>query len=267
MTDLDESALRDIFDRQMRPDVPDPVPAGGLVERDGPLVRVRGLAPRGFVTYRDLAGADVDALIRREVAHFTEVGEPVEWKLYGHDEPADLPERLRQAGFEPEEQETVLVGPVAALAATQPVLPDGVRLREMTALRDLERIAAMESTVWATDLGAKATALAREIEAGPDAITVVGAEAGDEVVSAAWIRYAKGTSFGTLWGGATLPGWRGKGIYRALVVYRAKLAAARGYTLLQVDASEDSRPILERMGFVAVATTTPYVFTPGGTGG
>lgn len=267
MTDLDESALRDIFDRQMRPDVPDPVPAGAIVERDGPLVRVSGLPPRGFLTYRDLAGADVDALIRRQVEYFTEAGQPVEWKLYGHDEPADLPERLRKAGFEPEERETVLVGPVAALAATQPVLPDGVRLREVTDLRDLERIAAMESTVWATDLGATAQKLAREIAAGPDAITVVAADVGDEVVSAAWVRFEKGTSFATLWGGATLPGWRGKGIYRALVVYRAKLAAARGRTLLQVDASDDSRPILERMGFTAVTTTTPYVFTPGGGSG
>jgi hypothetical protein len=31
---------------------------------------------------------------------------------------------------------------------------------------------------------------------------------------------------------------------------------------LQVDASEDSRPILEGLGFVAVTTTTPYVWTP-----
>jgi hypothetical protein len=39
-------------------------------------------------------------------------------------------------------------------------------------------------------------------------------------------------------------------------------AAARGYRYLQVDASDDSRPILERLGFVALATTTPYLFRP-----
>lgn len=264
MTDLDERALRDAYDRQLRPDVPDPVPHGAVVERDGPLVRVRGLPPRAFVTYRSLAGEDVDALIRRQVEYFTELAEPAEWKLHGHDEPADLPERLRAAGFVPEDEETVMVGPVAALAATQPVLPDGVSLREVSSLADLERIAAMESTVWATDLSSLADSLHREIAADPQAVTVVAAEAGDEVVSAGWMRYAKGTSFATLWGGSTLPGWRGKGIFRALVTYRARLAGARGFTLLQVDASDDSRPILRRMGFLAVTTTTPYVFTPGG---
>ena len=34
------------------------------------------------------------------------------------------------------------------------------------------------------------------------------------------------------------------------------------YTL-EVDASDDSRPILERLGFLPVATTTPYTWTPG----
>jgi hypothetical protein len=46
------------------------------------------------------------------------------------------------------------------------------------------------------------------------------------------------------------------------VAHRARLAVARGYTHLEVDASDDSRPILQRLGFVPVTTTTPYVFTP-----
>jgi GNAT superfamily N-acetyltransferase len=86
--------------------------------------------------------------------------------------------------------------------------------------------------------------------------------AGDLVVSAAWIRFQRGTSFATLWGGATLPGWRGRGSYRALVAHRARLAAERGFELLEVDASDESRPILERLGFAAVTTTTPFIWTP-----
>lgn len=45
-------------------------------------------------------------------------------------------------------------------------------------------------------------------------------------------------------------------------MHRAKLAKARGYDYLRVDASEDSRPILQKCGLFAVATTTPYVFKP-----
>jgi len=88
------------------------------------------------------------------------------------------------------------------------------------------------------------------------------AESADEFVCAGWVRFVSGTDFATLWGGGTLPEWRRRGIYHALVAYRANLAAARGFRFLQVDASSESRPILQRMGFVAVATTTPYIWTP-----
>ncbi|MBQ1074718.1 GNAT family N-acetyltransferase [Micromonospora sp. C31] len=265
MTDLDARTLRDAYDAQIRPEIPDPLPAGVTVERDGPLVRVLGLDQRGFLTYRTLdglAGAELDALIARQVEFFRRRREAVEWKLNGHDQPADLPDRLRAAGFVAEEEETVVVGPVAALAGAVPVLPEGVRLREVGAREDLERIAAMEEAVWHDDRSHLVTGLAKEIEADPQSITVVVAEAGDTVVSAGWVRYQANTGFATLWGGSTLPRWRRRGIYRALVAYRARLAEQRGRTLLQVDCSPESRPILRRLGLVPVTTTTPYVYTP-----
>lgn len=281
MTDVDTMTLRAAYDAHLRAWVPDPVPDGATVERDGPLVRIRGLDPGGFVTYRDLGGltgAALDELIARQRDYFTALGQSVEWKLHGHDEPADLADRLRAAGFRPGEQETVVVGPVAALAGVLPVPPDGVRLREVSARADLERIAAMEEQVWGDDRAWLVDGLAKELAADPQALTVVVAEAPTpgmptdapprpdhaewSVVSAGWVRYVSGTGFATLWGGSTLPQWRRRGIYRALVTYRARLAHARGFTMLQVDASEDSRPILQRLGFVPVATTTPYTFTP-----
>jgi GNAT superfamily N-acetyltransferase len=262
----DPSKLLAAFDAQVRTHVPDPLPAGVEFERDGPLLRWYGIAGRGFVVYRDLGGLEGDALddlISRQVRAFTERGEPFEWKLYGHDRPEDLPERLRAHGLVPEDRETVVIAPVAELAA-EPRLPDGVTLREVTARPDLDRIAGLEHAVWggefpswiADDLGA-------ELAADPAGLAVVVAEAGDTTVCAAWIRFEQGTDFATLWGGATRREWRRRGIYRALVAYRASLAAERGFRFLEVDASDDSRPILERLGFTPVTTTTPYVWSPG----
>lgn len=265
MSDIDVTTLRNAYDTQLRPDIPDPVPAGVTVERDGPLVRILGLNEGGFLTYRDLgglAGVELDELIVRQRDLFARRGEQVEWKLNGHDEPADLVDRLRAVGFEPQERETVVIGPVAPLAAVLPVVPEGIRLREVTARADLDRIAAMKSDVSGDDRSWLANGLEREIAADPQSLTVVVAEAEGTLVSAGWIRYVPGTSFATLWGGSTLPQWRRRGIYRALVTYRARLAGARERTLLQVDASDDSRPILQRLGFISVTTTTPYVYTP-----
>jgi predicted GNAT family acetyltransferase len=67
-----------------------------------------------------------------------------------------------------------------------------------------------------------------------------------------------GTEFAGIWGGATLPEWRGRGIYRALTAARARSALRLGRTLIHSDSTEASRPILERSGMVKVSTTTPY---------
>jgi ribosomal protein S18 acetylase RimI-like enzyme len=256
-------ALLAAFDRQARPAPSDP-PAGVRYESDGPLVRVIG-EERGFISApRDTGarGAALDTLIARQRDYFAARGEAVEWKAYDYDEPADLPDRLRAAGFVPEDPETVVVAPAGAIAA-EPVLPDGVVLRQVTADADMHRIGAMESEVWQTDRDWTAGHLIREVAAAPDDYIVLAAEAAGRVVSAGWLEMRPGSDFAGLWGGATLREWRGRGIYRALVARRAQLAAARAVRYLQVDASSDSAPILRRLGFQALAVTTPYVWTPG----
>jgi GNAT superfamily N-acetyltransferase len=262
----DAPELLAAYDAQVRNRIPDPLPKGVTVERDGPLVRFRGVAGRGFVVYRDLGGlegAELDELIARQVRAFAERGESFEWKLHGHDRPEDLSQRLLAAGFEPEETETVVVAPVAAIAA-EVRLPEEVSLREVTSRVDFTRIAGLEEAVWGP--AGQETWLVEMLDSersvDPDAITIVVAEADATVVCAAWIRFERGTEFATLWGGATLPECRRRGIYRATVAHRANVAAGRGFRYLEVDASDDSRPILERLGFQAVTTTTPYVWSP-----
>ncbi|WP_217239510.1 GNAT family N-acetyltransferase [Streptomyces sp. AC555_RSS877] len=239
-------------------------PAGVTYEQDGPLLRIVGQF-RGFVSGpRDLGvdGDALDRLIARQRDFFAGRGEAVEWKTRAHDIPADLTDRLRAAGFVPEERETVLVGRAADMAGHAPALPDGVTLRRVTADADMRRIAAMESAVWEDDWNWLAEDLIGRVAAAPDEIAVYVAEADGEVVCAAWLAFRAGTGFASLWGGSTLAAWRRKGIYRALVAERARLAAARDVTYLHVDASDDSAPILRRLGFHAVTTTTPYVWSP-----
>jgi GNAT superfamily N-acetyltransferase len=255
-------ALLAAFDEQARMESPSP-PAGVWYEHDGPLLRVVG-EERGFISApRDTGarGGELDRLIARQRDYFAARGEAVEWKTYDYDEPADLPARLRAAGFAPEDTETVVVALAADIAAA-PVLPPGLVLRQVTGDADMRRIAAMESRVWDEDRSWTGEHLIRELVATPGDLIVLAAEAGSEVVSAGWLRFQPGTQFAGLWGGATLSEWRGQGIYRALVARRAQLAAARGFRYLQVDASSNSAPILRRLGFQPIAMTTPYVWTP-----
>ena len=267
MKGLDPAELLAAYDAQLRAVVPDPMPEGLRVERDGPVLRFIGWGDGGGIFYRDLGGlegAELDELIARQVQVFADRRESFEWKLHAHDRPADLGERLIAHGFVPDDEETVVIASVDDVTGEMGAL-DGISLREVSERDDLDRIGAMEEAIW-HDGRAEwlADSLENEQVADPQAIAIVVAESTDDVVCAGWVRFVSGTDFATLWGGGTLPDWRRRGIYRALVTYRANLAAERGLRYLQVDASSESRPILERMGFIAVTTTTPFIWTPPG---
>ena len=257
--------LRDLYDAQLRAHVPDPLPVGVTVEREGPIVRTLGFGHHGWVEYRDLGDlseVELDLLIHAQIARFAERGEPFEWKFHSHDRPPSLEERLTAAGFVAEELETVVIAETAALADGTPA-PAGVVLREVVDRVDFERIGELEAAAWGhSGESWYPASLEQELAADPAGLAVFVAEAAALVVSAGWVRFPSGTDFATLWGGATLPAWRGRGIYRALVRRRAQLAAERGRRYLQVDSSADSRPILERLGFLAVTHTRPYVWSP-----
>ncbi|HSP76293.1 MAG TPA: GNAT family N-acetyltransferase [Cryobacterium sp.] len=261
MTNRD--VLLSAYDAQLRLRVPTDLPTGIRYERMGSVLRVTG-RHQGFVeTSRDVgvSGPALDALIAEHRDFFAARGESVEWKTRGHDLPADLPGRLLAAGFVPEEPETVVVCEAGRLSSG-PVLPAGVTIRQVDARTDFERIAALQTHVWGVDHAWLAGQLETSVRADPDDVLVFVAETGSEIVSSCRLEFTPGTDFAGLWGGSTLPAWRGRGIYRALVAHRARLAQERRVRYLQVDASADSAPILLRLGFQAITTTTPYVWTP-----
>ncbi|MGW2178374.1 GNAT family N-acetyltransferase [Streptomyces sp. NPDC001732] len=258
----DRETLLTLFDREMReharPDGP-----GVRVERTGDVVRQTGGAEdwNGIVwSSPELDPARTDEVIAAQVAHYTALGhDGFEWKLYEHDRPADLARRLLAAGFEAEEPETLLVAPVAGLStAVEP--PEGVRLRTVRDADDVEVLIRTHERAFGTRLPGLRHQVLSRLDRDPEHFVGVLALAGEEPVSAARMELHPGTGFAGLWGGGTVEGWRGRGVYRALVAFRARIAAERGYEHLQVDASDESRPILQRLGFLALGTTTPYVY-------
>jgi GNAT superfamily N-acetyltransferase len=248
------------FDRQLRREAAPDAP-GARVERAGGVVRQVG-PEHGWngVLWSELDPGGADAAIAEQVRYFGGLGRAFEWKLYAHDQPADLGRRLLAAGFTAEPVETVMIAEVAGLDASAGGAPEGVRLVPVTGEEGADLVAAVHERAFATDPEPSEPATERllgQLAAGT-AIAVL-AMAGDVPISAARMDMHPGTRFASLWGGGTVPEWRGRGVYRALVAYRAREAAARGYDYLQVDASSQSRPILLRLGFAPLTTTTPYV--------
>jgi hypothetical protein len=206
---------------------------------------------------------EYDAIIARQRDYFADRGLQVEWKTYDYDEPADLGERLLRAGFVKEDDEALILGEAAPLAAQQLRLPDGVALRPAESDEDFARIRTMLETVWSKEQSWVTDSLLPSWQRDPRAMDVVLVEESPDgpVLCAARSEYDE-SSFTGLWGGSTLAEWRGRGLYRATLLHRARLGLDRGKDYVRVDASPDSEPILRRLGLHRVATTTPYVFDP-----
>ena len=237
--------------------------SGARAEQVGRVLRLVAADDRGWsaVVWSDLDESTADAAIDEQVSYFAELGRTFEWKHYAYDRPADLPRRLRAAGFEPEAEETLMLAEIADLG-TDEAVPAGVRLVQVSDAPGIDLLVRVHEQVFGMDHPWLRQALLAQLAAAPGQVAAIVALAGDEPVCAGRVEFHEGTDFASLWGGGTLPRWRGRGIFRALVAHRAELAAKRGFRYLLVDASAQSRPILERLGFIALTTTTPYVRHP-----
>jgi ribosomal protein S18 acetylase RimI-like enzyme len=248
------------YDHQLRGDTE---ALGALkVEHLGPLWLVTFAGGEGFISYQQLDGLEpeeLESLISRAVGYFRaeQAVAEIEWKTRSHDRAPHVHELLVLHGFTPDEPESIMIGEARSLAIDVP-LPDGVTLRQVTEASDVRAMTAMQNEVFGDPpTEDRAERLIARLEAG-DQFDLWVAEFDGQIVSAGRIDPVLDSDFASIWGGATRPEWRGRGIYRALTAARARSALSRGKTLIHSDSTEYSRPILERSGLVAVSTTTPY---------
>lgn len=254
------ASLLAAYDAELRTDAE--TPSAVSVARLGPLRLVTFAGGRGFVTYRALGRADAQAiqsLVSQAVALFRQDPQinRVEWKTRGHDHAPGLHDALLNNGFTADEPEAIMIGEANLLAVDVP-LPAGVQLRLVTTEADVRAMCAMVAAVFGDPSSDEETnALLRRLTFG-DGMELWVAESDGQIISAGRLEPVPGSQFAGIWGGATRPDWRGQGIYRALTAARAQSALRAGKTLIHCDASEYSRPILERSGLVRVSMTTPY---------
>ena len=223
-------------------------------------------ASDGVIVYSDLRQAQADRLpleqvIQDEIAYFRALKQAFEWKAYSFDYPGDLIQRLENAGFALEQPDALAVLDVSAAPSRlfDPVDPAVRRLSDPQRIQD---VVAVETAIWEQDFSDLGHNLARDLVERPERLSVFVAYQDQKPVSAAWTYYHPGASFASLWGGSTLPENRRQGLYSALVAARLQEAHARGVRFLTVDASPESRPILEKLGFQVLGASTPCKWTP-----
>jgi hypothetical protein len=226
------------------------------------LTRLHGLAGDWHqISFSELNAENADEVIAEQVVHYGRLGAAVEWAAYAHDMPEDLVERLERHGFAIGPREAVVVLDCSAHRRWLSE-PCPHRVERVQTPEQLRVFAAVAERIFGTDQ----TPVVRELDARL-------AEGSTEHV--AYVAYAEGgvaavarlythpaSQFAGLYGGGTLAGRRGRGLYRALVQQRALDAVASGARYLRVDALPTSQPILERLGFEVMTYVWPCVLEP-----
>lgn len=218
---------------------------------------VRSLPPEpgwGWIDWSSHSGGEIDRAIENEIEYFGALGCSFEWKVYDHDQPADLRSRLAARGFQIGPVEAFLVRPVRELS---PLVNRTADVRRMNTAEQLEDYLAVEKVTWPADANMARIETRRRFLEHPDESSYYVAYADGKPLACSRITFRVGSKFAGLFGGATIEGYRGRGLYTALVAARAEEALKRGVEFLTVDAWPTSRPILERRGFQCLSQTYP----------
>ena len=143
--------------------------------------------------------------------------------------------------------------PMPGLAATS-------KVKRITNTQGVNDAIDVQEEVWQRSFDDFRKNLIERQQHDSDNISIYVAYENDKPVSSAWITYTPDSPFGGLWGGSTLEGYRGRGFYSDLIAARAHEAKARGIKYLTIDASDMSRPIVEKLGFEFISYTQPYEY-------
>lgn len=216
----------------------------------------------GCIVYSALDESDADEEIRAQIDFFEGIGQDFEWKVYDYDTPPQLQARLAAHGFEVEDAEAIMVLDLADTPARlfEPSHQDIRQLTDPPALADVRMV---KEAVWQDSADGVISYLTGALTNHPHLMSVYVAYVDEVAASAAWIYFPEGSQFASLWGGSTLAEHRGQGLYSSLLAVRAQEARERGVRFLTVDASPMSRPILEKLGFVQIATSYPCLWRSG----
>jgi GNAT superfamily N-acetyltransferase len=196
----------------------------------------------------------VDPMVDEVRAVLAERGQRCAWLLDDRVAPADLEARLVARGMRCVEEVDAMALPLAAVSdVLEAAVRPGPGVEIVDGLRDAETYAAAEAVQEAAFgepmPGSRRQRLANDV-ADPDRHVFL-ALADGRPAGAGWATRWRGGVL--LTGGAVHPELRGRGVYRALVGARLRLARQTGAAGLVTSARQDtSAPILARLGFRTV---------------
>lgn len=230
-----------------------PLPELRVVERPGWLQLVTpSFRQGGFneVAFAALAADEADAIIDATIAEYRALGIKFRWVVSPDSAPPDLAERLARRGLE----RHAVWAMAKQLDASDARTDRGIVVERMDA-STIDTYTRVMAEGWSIDPAPLLEAHRLGVASDRDRYFVARVD-GEPAATASYVAFPRSAY---LLGGVTLPRFRQRGCYRALVAARLADARARGITLATTHArAATSGPLLERLGFHTVAAFSSF---------
>jgi hypothetical protein len=214
-----------------------------------------------YILWHEFDAERIAEIVAREMRDARDKAKVLIWKVYEHDTPcAPLRKQLIAHGFEENDPSSLMVAPAELILKNAQQHPTTLTIRELQTPESMDAYLNIWNHVWPDEPNARYVGDYRAIlqRGDPNVVFFAAFAPDDEPISSGYMFHHVGARFALLCGGTTKAAWRGQRVYTSLVAQRAKCAMDRGAEFLSVEASSESLPILQKLGFVAISTLMFY---------
>jgi hypothetical protein len=212
------------------------------------------LSQRYALGYR-MSGAEIATFIAEETEAARAAGvHALTIRTHGRDEPKGSRDALLAAGFAKEEPSVQhFIAPATLFENVRHGSRDpALRVSELTREHEIEDyLPIWKECFLGQDQQRYVDDYKAIIRRGERGVRFFACYDGDEPVASGYMFHQPGFPMALLCGGATRTAWRKRGAYLSLIAVRAQAALDANVQTLCVDASPQSAPILQRLGFIA----------------
>lgn len=232
------------------------MPDTQVIVRPGWLQRFTPSMPDGGgmneVVTCQLRADEADAVIDRAIAMYRGAGVQHRWRVGPDTTPSDLGARLEARGLTPDGGSAL----ARALSVEPQALPRGVEVVCVDE-QSVDAYTQLMAEGWGGRPGPMAAFHRGILSSTAPRLQLCLLRLDGQPVAGAGVALLARSAF--LVGGVVLPGFRGRGLYRALVRYREQLAAAQGLRLATTHArASTSMPVLLKLGYHEICPLMTY---------
>ena len=255
---MNPSALLSLYDDTMRRNASVAGCAREITARSSRYTTASGSLR--YIMWHEFSATEAESCVDTEIARATGHAKSLMWKLYDHDEPRKLREHLLARGFIDHDPCALMAAPVEHVASALGAESKDITTRQLVTAAELDAYQEIWDSVWPDAPNARYVNDYRQLAADrdPGVAFFAGFSPSGEPITSGYLFHAPQAPFALLCGGATKAAWRNRYAYSAMLAARAKCAQQRGAVYLAVEASPQSQPILERLGFERLSTLLFY---------